>query len=439
MSLSVAATTNTPRVREMYGLDPLLGFALLVGSIFVVESPIRMSLLGAISILLLPVTISQVRGRVPRLLKKLVIFWVLSICILGMIHSAARYSTWFMAVYPVAILGVALLICYICGSDEKKYFGCAMYISAGIVAGYFVQPIGVMGVDPLKAGPGIALCIAVYSLLSWRSSSPSIVFIISIFLGSFLLLQDFRNAAAAALVTGVISLIFGKRESAPNFRSAISVILVAAIVSLISVSAVTQLAKSGYLGSNLAAVTQKQSNADGGLIVGGRPETVASLVAIEGAPIIGRGGSPRLSYSERLEAIERMDNAGIAPSPVEINRILGRQINSHSIFFSAWVAYGVIGALAWIAILAGIWVAALLAILKSARLYPLLVFGAMQLSWDIFFSPWNARGEIIFGLFCAIAVSQISRAVSPLALNAGESKDSGVMPQKFNRDAGNSV
>lgn len=388
-------------------LDVLVGMVVAIGTMFVVLSPIRLAVLVLISIVAVPLWAGRSHSPATKMFRIAILIWVTSIFLIGLAHGSARYSTWYMAAYPLAIFSIAMFIQSVSKDSTERYISLAFWISLGLGAGYLVQPIGITGVDPLKAGPGIALSIAIFAYLSWRQPRPTTIFLISVGFGAFLLAQDFRNAAAAAIVTGLMAAFFGRFPRTPTIPRAILVLTAAVAASLVMVSTLTALAGSGYLGADLAALTEKQSQADGGIIVGGRPETLASVVAIESAPILGRGGSPRLNYAERLDAIDRMTKAGIRPSPVEINRIVGSQVNSHSVFFSAWVAYGLVGALAWLGVLGIIWTAALRSLMLVGRLYPLLLFGAIQLSWDIFFSPWNARSEVIFGLFCALAIFEL--------------------------------
>ena len=337
----------------------------------------------------------------------------------GLVHSNALISTWAQAIYPVAILVSALAFLEVTRADPRLLTWCAAAVAIGLLLGAILQPAGVSSALPvIKSGLGLAAVIGVLAIGSLLRLNALASFSVSLALAVWLLLADFRSAAVVCAVSGFI-VLFSRGKTVAS--GVVKVMALACLAGVVGLSGYTWAVQSGVLGEAALTRYDQQMSNEAGLLVGGRPEVVISRVAIESHPWIGRGGNPQFTFSERLEALGALSSSGIEVSAVQAMRLIGTGINSHSLIFGSWVENGLLGIVPWLAFAVFLWAGSIAAVSNRMRLAPLLVFGTVQTSWDLFFSPWSARYDVWLGLLCAIAFASLAHsAFKPAVTTLGE-------------------
>ena len=386
--------------------------AIAVMGTFIVVPSGPFSALTVVALAALPLTANREAIAAYRPFVRLFAIWAVVVSISSVFHDAQFSSTLFTISYPLACGLVALLITYWCNSEEKLLVA-GLGVGLALILGFVLQPIGTAGNSVWKTGLGYGLiitCISVSCLVTRNRASISIV---CAALGAAAFLVDYRNPAILLLVTAVALHVTRKREATSVRKYSISrmALTLAATCVVAGVGFFYLygfLAENGTLGTEAKERYDRQSSVQGGLLLGARPELAVSLVAIRADPIFGRGGAPKATFAERNEAITDLTNAGFAVSSRQVTRLVGSGINSHSLFFTAWVVHGFLGGLMWVVLAGLVWFGALKVLFNASRLSPLLLYGALQFTWDCFFSPWSPRGEAVVGLYIALAVYAIS-------------------------------
>jgi hypothetical protein len=151
----------------------------------------------------------------------------------------------------------------------------------------------------------------------------------------------------------------------------------------------------GYLGEEAQAKNEAQSQS-GNLLLGGRPEFVIGLQAALDSPIMGHG-----SWAKDPKYLEMLNDALVERGELEEQvggDILAGDYNplipAHSGIISAWVWAGILGLVFWIYIVWFVLKGLLNLALFRPPFAPLLMFLALGMFWDIFFSPFAANRRI---------------------------------------------
>ena len=163
-------------------------------------------------------------------------------------------------------------------------------------------------------------------------------------------------------------------------------------------------AREGWLGEKQRRKYEVQASGKYGLLIGGRPEILVSLIAIKDSPLLGHGSWARdrkyvIMLAKLRKYLGYKDTYYIDPKKDFL-------IPTHSYLFGAWVEAGLLGAIFW-----G-W-ALVLAVRAGFRSFivndpniPLILFYLNGLIWRIIFSPFGAKERIYgaFGIVLAIDV-----------------------------------
>ena len=393
-------------------LDPLLLAAGTISTAVLVVPKGPFTLAAVMGVVLLPAIYF---GRVAHGQRG--VFWwtsssVVAIAGVSIYHIDSFQETVFTAAYIVATGSVAILAIFVTNNNVARCARLIVAVSLGLLLGYVIQPTGVVLQQPLKSGAGVALVAVVLGLLSIYKPSAKLLPTLALFIiATVALLNDARNLAAISALTAVVLLVSSLLR--PMNVTPWAKVTVLAIVSVAAAFSMTliyeNLAESGVLGADAQKRFALQSSVEGGLLLGGRPELAASLAVIKEDPLLGRGGKPYVTDVERANILKEI-NAGreFAISPREERRILGSGINSHSFMFGYWVKLGIVGLVSTAAIGLLLWWAAVKAVHRQMSVAALSLYAALQTSWDLLFSPWNARYEVLWGVFIALAVMVLS-------------------------------
>ncbi|WP_159405080.1 hypothetical protein [Gordonia sp. YY1] len=330
----------------------------------------------------------------------------------SVLHSRQVFSTAFQFAYPFTVFSVAVLLLWLARESERRYALLGLGVGLGLCLGFLIQPVGVVEGEPLKSSLGIGLALIGFSLFAYLRLPIPVGSAGAVLVGTMFILGDVRNLGAACITAGAV--LFGASGMRRKMRlgglwTGIVVVLIGVVAALVTVQVYSFAASSGVLGDEAKLKYERQHSVSGGLLVAGRPEVVISYTAIASEPLVGRGANPRATFTERSDAINLLLKSGRAVTDNDVERLTGHIINSHSVALSWWVMLGVGGFFVWLAFLALLLVASVLALIGRSSLAILITFAAVQTSWDMFFSPWNARNESLWGIYVAIAVYCIWR------------------------------
>jgi len=156
---------------------------------------------------------------------------------------------------------------------------------------------------------------------------------------------------------------------------------------------------SRYAGIDLRAKHELQSQAKGGILVGGRSEFLIAMRAIYDSPLLGHGSWAKNAKYANMDlaeyGLDRRDGSGVNLIP------------THSHIFGAWVEAGILGGLFWLVVLA-LTLRGLLSVFRwSHSLTPLVVFTAIGLLWSIPFSPFGFEDRFFMAFEISIILYQL--------------------------------
>jgi hypothetical protein len=239
-----------------------------------------------------------------------------------------------------------------------------------------------------------------------------IAYAIGIAMGAFNIANGIRSGGAMMMIgpvlTAAVNVLRGRRrQTRAGVASRIAVwkIVVLAGVGLAAVYGVTTWYKSaaaaGQFGERARAKYMAQSRNRFGLLIGGRPEVAAGLLAVSESPIIGYGSWP-LDQSGFFERACDIMNVKLDPFYYKKGFPL---IPSHSHIVQSWVESGVAATFFWIYVITVLVRAIYLPIKDEKRLRLHVTAGAFGTIWPIFFSPISNRIELSFLL--AVIFNQV--------------------------------
>ena len=395
------------RVRAQYRIIPALQvslnaldlWAFILPAISFVEITIvgRLIVSELVMLLMLPwLWSARDHPRIPRWFVVLWAGWLLGQIVTDIVVGSAFEDIargWAAIVFTMTNFAAILVL----ASTPRRARLFALGLAVGGALGYLLNPNTYAATDPWKWAFALPVGLALAASLSgstgarrrWRTISAFVAF------GALNLLFGFRSLGGASMLTAGY-LLLGALAARPKSASNGSAIRALVGLSFLALTVVGTLqlydaaASSGLLGSAAQAKYVQQSSGALGVLVGGRPEILATTQAILDSPILGHGSWARdFNYVDLLA--QRSSSLGyeIGAGSGDIGLI-----PAHSYLMGSWVWAGFLGGLFWLVILGiALW---LLANLYSFRteLAPLLVFSTVLLLWNIVFSPYGFSGRI---------------------------------------------
>ena len=164
-----------------------------------------------------------------------------------------------------------------------------------------------------------------------------------------------------------------------------SVLAIALIASLYQVG--QGLILDGYLGQAAESRTTQQVAQSGSVLLGGRPE-IGATAALARSRWYGFGAGTLPSATDVRAAKEGMAALGYDGNNGYVNDYMfGDQFEVHSVLGDLWAAFGIAGVVLT-AVIGLIAVRASLNAVAGRRAHALTVFVALNLLWDLGFSPF---------------------------------------------------
>jgi hypothetical protein len=300
----------------------------------------------------------------------------------------------------------------------------ALGLAASNVLGYFIAPNIYAAGDPWKWAFALSVGFALAAALSGSTGSRMPLVPIAAFMafGALNLLLGYRSLGGVAVIASgylLLNTLVGRRQA--RARLSIPTAMVGLLFCAVAAFGVLQgydaAASGGLLGAAAQAKYLAQSGGTLGVLVGGRPEILASSQAIIDSPILGHGSWAKdFKYVDLLTARLSSLNYEIGAAPSDVGLI-----PAHSYLLGSWVWAGLLGGLFWLVIL--LLAGGLLVNLYAVRLAlaPLLVFSTALLIWNILFSPYGSSVRLLaaYGIgLCLLGLSKLrgeESAGSPLA------------------------
>jgi hypothetical protein len=199
-------------------------------------------------------------------------------------------------------------------------------------------------------------------------------------------LSGARSMSAFLIMTAVLLLWQHRPRTAKRTTSALLSLVLVGALGLGLYRALEGAALEGYLGQSAQVRTEKQTQAAGSLILGGRPEIGAAVALMLHEPL-GYGAGTMATSTDMQVAKQGMSRLGYDPDNGYVEHYMfGTRIEVHSLIGDLWIWFGLAGlALSgWL-----LWLAA--GYLGHSMAYrtgtALGIFLALQLGWNLFFGP----------------------------------------------------
>ena len=296
------------------------------------------------------------------------------------------------------------------GASPRRFRLFAWGLVVGLLAQFYFRPDAYALLDPWKFGLAPPLTLAVVLLASRPRvySLPLVAPALIVSMAIVNLAQGFRSLAAICFVASGFSFVsaYGHRRAhrlgVPSPVKTLVLCACCVVAALGFMKVYEHAAHDGLLGS-AAQVKYEQQVSGLGLILGGRPEMIASLTAIRDSPIIGHGSWARdPKYVLLLNA--ELEKYGLRPYDFQSgsSTALSDLIPEHSHLLGAWVEAGFFGTLFWFWAL-GLAIAVLSRLyLLRDRMTPLVAYLGLLLVWDILFSPFGAERRLLIPYYLIV-------------------------------------
>lgn len=350
------------------------------------------------------------RLRTARWVFTLVLLWMSGVVITSLITGDRLFNVCLALSYPITIAlsfcGAVWAFCQ--NSTTARAFVSSLMI--GLIAANVLYKTPSYHVDPWKyaLGPVVTMCcILLAAALLARG-----LFMLSVLATSAIafynLIAGFRSLFLVTSIAFLITMLTGLSGRRSGRRRWVRCVWVGTVLSCLLValySVYGQLAGDGTLGREQQLKWSRQSDSEGGAVIGARPEIAGSLALVAESPVIGRGVKPHVSAHSRSVFFKewRAVNGGME-GPHEEYYYFGRGLLIHSILFQRWLETGILALPGLIFPIGLVGAAALTSIGSSSR--PLtLVFGFLLslLLWDLLFSPWSRLHGVYIGTSAAAA------------------------------------
>lgn len=283
-----------------------------------------------------------------------------------------------------------------------------------------LQPTDMSTDYPWKFGYAMGVNLSVVLLACYfynrRRYLPVLLLLCGV--GAVNLLFNFRSPVLLLLLTIALAVPVIPERIGPwvvlppagTKRRLLILVLLAVTVSLAAGGIVKMASAAGYLGEDAREKNEMQSHVRGGLLLGGRPEIVASSRAVFDSPLLGHGSWAKdFRYTELVydEMYERGMGSGEDIDSIE--EYSEGLIPTHSHLMGAWVWAGIMGGVFWGYVF---WIVSKATIQMSmarplfASLY---MYFCIAMLWDILFSPFGTSRRLIEATVIVVAVDLLQQ------------------------------
>jgi hypothetical protein len=297
------------------------------------------------------------------------------------------------------IIFFTIVFAYVYLATQGKLLSIVAFLlglNAGALVTLLVAPDEFFFEEPWKFGYGPPITFAAMVCIStpffrrlvgaWGQVASVVLFAVVNLVGNSRSAFAVLFAVASIAALGELFRIFLRGRPVPKliflFTLLGGVVFYQGIVTVYGMAA-----SSGMLGDEARQKYELQTEGDAGLLLSGRPESLASTQAIADSPIIGHGSWAK-DYTYVELYLEALDKRGV---PIIGDPYSSGLIPSHSYLFGSWVEAGILGGIFWIYVI-------LVCVRSLYSLFhippwsrPLVTFVVLSLMWDVFFSPFGAQ------------------------------------------------
>lgn len=393
--------------------------ALLIG----LAAPFYVKAGGDISIgelafpLLLPIVLIMRRKEIGKS-SIATIFLLLGLWLFGQmltdLYRRTEFMDWVRGDADIVVFGVGILVLIgLVGKSETRKVLFAIGVGVGTMLAARIEPTQPQSDDPWKFGysPGVTLLLFVICCYFFRRRNYFAILVLVMGVSVVNVVENFRSMVLFLLITVALTVPLiperiGRLRLLPPPGSTARLLVMAALAlgaGGLAFGMIKLATMSGMMGQESQAKNQQQSQAVGGMFVGGRPEILVSSRAVFDSPILGHGSWARDSkYIEMLRDIK--SRYGIAYDPAAGEEEAADVIPTHSYLFGAWVWAGILGAVFWFYVLSKVMKSIVkLSLLRPATM-PLYAYLLVRQFWNILFSPFGSTERILTAFVIVIMV-----------------------------------
>ena len=251
-----------------------------------------------------------------------------------------------------------------------------------------------------KFGTGFGLTILAGIFLS--AHFPNAKGLIITALSPIHLLLNARSLFLTVFVSGLLTSISIRIASIrARVATGIALTLIATFSLPIAETVYGEMTSSGLFGQDAAEKYKAQTQIDGGIVLGGRPESLISFQAIADSPFFGHGSwAENIDY--RIRYFEALEDAGKTVHWSALHKSL--LIPGHSHILGAWIEHGIFGAVFWLFILLLITRALYSSVLGLYQVVFIEMLILTKAIWDIPFSPFGLHGRLTMSISIVVAI-----------------------------------
>jgi O-antigen ligase len=316
----------------------------------------------------------------------------------------------------VALLGksVRRLVLYTFGFSVGKIFATLLHMGGN-------QQQGTASSWKFGYAPACILLVFLVCCFLYRRRNYAVVVLLLLAFCAVNVVLNFRSQVlfifvVITMTVPVVPEQIGRLQLLPPEGTTARLLAVAALALCaggVALGIIEFATSSGLLGAEAQAKNEKQAQAAGGILLGGRPEILVSSRAILESPILGYGSWPKdPKYVEMLGDIRSQN--GIPMNIETDEETKGGIIPSHSCIFGAWVAAGVLGTLFWFYLLSPLFKAMVKISILRTPMAPLYAYFFVDLLWNIFFSPFAGNHRLSTALEIIVMINVLEAPMPAL-------------------------
>jgi hypothetical protein len=381
-------------------------FSVIVPLLQAVELQMAGTLLASDVLLLaaLPIALlrhpERLRQRPVPTVLTLGVFWFVAQIVTDLVRNSAAEDYlrgWLKICFVLVNFTVVWLV--IC-AHRRRFVLYGIGLAVGTILSFYTHPSGDAMRSPWKFALGIPITMLVAMLVAHSKKYRYVGVLLPLTaLATVHVFEDFRILAVICFIAALYSLFLTSPKGAHfgRFRLIMLTLTVAGGIAAFDL-VYSHYAQLGVFGEYAQRKLEAQSG-EGGLLLGGRSEILASSQAILDSPFLGHGSWARdPTYAAILDT--RRAELGYKRFQGGKNDDL---IPTHSYIFGSWVEAGIAGGAFWSFVL-GFTLYAILGASGTEPLLPLFAFAGLMLSWDILFSPLGTPTRFVAPYFIAAMV-----------------------------------
>ncbi|MEH0110275.1 hypothetical protein V6N00_11235 [Tersicoccus sp. MR15.9] len=327
-------------------------------------------------------------------------------------HQTDEQLTWNTSLLIVGLLcGVGLLAWARTVLGDRAT---GVWYAVGLVGS-----LGIRGIDtdnPWKFSFSVPVVILVLALTAYTHRRMFQVLALGI-LAAVSALNDSRSAASIMLIVATL-IGWQMLQRLLRVRSTTTrTLALFCAVAVIGYFAMQAFILEGFFGEASQARSEAQIERSGSVLTGGRPEIGATVALISRNPW-GYGSGTTVNSGELQAAKAGMHALNYDPNNGYVEHyMLGHGVEVHSLLGDCWTRFGIAGAV-FIVLLAVLVVVGTARLVSEHRASALVLYLALQMVWDLLFSPLFFTSIATTMLAVALTLHQKPDLRAPLHVSA---------------------